>query len=99
MGQWIGKGKFVFSHQEKQDYKNQKIEEYNQKYISVSRLKKEMKYTDKLILDYLPKPKKLYVNTYGNQVKGWQILKIIEIENSNIELLKKLKKRRLKNEK
>lgn len=99
MGEWIGKGKFVFSHQEKQDFKNKKIQEYNDKYISVSRLKKEMNYTDKLILDYLPKPKKLYINSYGNQVKGWEVSIIKEIEINNIELSKKLEKRRLKNEK
>jgi len=101
MGHFIGKGKFVFSSAEKADFKRENEEYwdsrrklYHDKYISVTRLKKELKYTDKLIIDFLPKSKKLYTNKFDIDVKGWKISKIIEIEKNNKDLSMKLKKRR-----
>jgi hypothetical protein len=94
MPHFIGKGKFVYSNEEKQAFKNNQINKYNEKYISVSRLKKEYKYTDKIIIDFLPKPKKLYVNCYNLEVRGWQLKNILLIEEKNKELKKLLDKRR-----
>jgi hypothetical protein len=60
MGQWIGCGKFAFSSQEKEEYKNKnknrKINEWKSKLITVFRLKTERLWTDKIIKDFLGKP-------------------------------------------
>jgi len=57
MGQWIGYGNFVFSSREKEDYKNRKINEWKTKFFTVFRLKTERLWTDKIIKDFLGKPK------------------------------------------
>jgi len=56
MGQWIGKGKYVFSTEEKERYKQNNSDKWNSKWITVFRLKKERLWTDKIIRDYLGKP-------------------------------------------
>jgi predicted RNA-binding protein YlxR (DUF448 family) len=56
MGQWIGRGKFVFSSEEKAQYKQDNNDKWHSKWITVFRLKKDRLWTDKIIKDFLGKP-------------------------------------------
>jgi cytochrome c2 len=59
MGQWIGYGKFVFSSSEKAAFAERQRRIWNSKWITISRLKAERWWTDKMIRDFLGKPKKI----------------------------------------
>jgi len=56
MGQWIGKGKFVFSTEEKEQYKQANSNKWHSQWITVFRLKKDRLWTEKIIKDFLGKP-------------------------------------------
>ena len=89
MGRFIGKGKYVFSTQEKKDYQQMMVSNWKEKYITITSLKNNRLWTNKMIDDFLGKP------IENNGYKYFLLEKVLKQENKE-DVRKKLNKRVLK---
>lgn len=89
MGQWIGYGQYVRDRKEIEGDK--KV--FNYHYISKTRLINNFGFTNKLIKDYLPKPRFIYYSQRTcTEVMGWKRDRLRKIFEGNKELQSKVNK-------
>jgi hypothetical protein len=93
MGRFIGKDNYVFSSQEKQNYReeqnnrrNKAVLKWKEKYITITSLKVDRFWTVAMIRDFLGKP------TEKNGFKYFTLNKVIKAEEKS-EIKTKLNKR------
>lgn len=93
MGRFIGKGQYVYSQQEKSDYREMKVSKWKEKYITITALKNDRLWTNKMIDEYLGKPLR------NNGYKYYTLEKVLKVEAKedvrkklDTRLMKRLKK-------
>lgn len=93
MGRFIGKGKYVYSQQEKKDYQQMMVSKWKEKYITITSLKNDRLWTTKMIDDFLGKPLR------NNGYKYFLLEKVLKVEAKevvkkklNTRLMKRLKR-------
>lgn len=74
MGRFIGKGQYVYSQQEKNHYREMKVSKWKKKYITITSLKNDRLWTNKMIDDYLGKP------IESNGYKYYTLKKVLKVE-------------------
>jgi hypothetical protein len=95
MGYWIGYGKYVFSTEEKQSFKEMKEQQWHSTFITVWRLKNQRFWTDKMIKTFLGEPQR------QGKYKVFKVekVRVIEEEKDFINIMvKRIEKLKSKDE-